>query len=81
MLSLPGHQIPGTPRQCGAAATSRIGRSLRAASSSPVAKVPYQAIFGAIFDAIFDAGFDAGSAAVTAVDVTAKAARTIRVMD
>ena len=46
MFCLPGHQIPGTPRQCGAADTSRIGRLAALAAASPDFKVPYQAILG-----------------------------------
>src|SRR3954467_14459555 len=35
---LPGHQIPETPAQCGAAETSRIGLRGRAASALPAAQ-------------------------------------------
>ena len=45
MLSLPGHQIPGTEWHCGAADKSKIGLAVRFASAKPLFQVPCQAIF------------------------------------
>lgn len=39
MVTLPGHHMPDTPAQCGAALTNRIGLPVRLASSSPRLKV------------------------------------------
>ena len=50
IADLPGHQMPDTPVQCGAAETSKIGRPLRFASAIPDSSVPYQAIRGVIFE-------------------------------
>jgi hypothetical protein len=41
---LPGHQIPETPAQFGAAEVNRIGRLLRFASAKPASNDGYQAI-------------------------------------
>ena len=39
----PGHQMPETCRQCGAADCSRMGIPVRAASLKPSVQLPYQA--------------------------------------
>src|SRR5262245_25483843 len=44
MSCLPGHQMPETPAQCGAAATSKIGLPVRLASARPLSQVAYQAM-------------------------------------
>ena len=64
MVTLPGHHIPETPAQCGAALTNRMGLPVRFASARPRSRVANHWICtpSGTFDS--DAGVDAVAGAV-----------------
>src|SRR5260221_14572795 len=57
MSCLPGHQMPDTPPQLGAAATNKIGLPVRVASARPVSQVANHGMPAAFAWGTSSAGF------------------------